>query len=128
MILIIVGTFGATSIMVKMDKVETFFGNLAYAYRDYGVVYCFINTWLNTGISKPANYSEESILDIFDDDELGSDQAMLLENKDEDEEYPNIIFLQLESFIDPSTVNYIKLSDDAFPTSGSWLTNIPAVN
>ena len=114
-ILIIVGTFGATSIMVKMDKVETFFGNLAYAYRDYGVVYCFINTWLNTGISKPANYSEESILDIFDDDELGSDQAMLLENKDEDEEYPNIIFLQLESFIDPSTVNYIKLSDDAVP-------------
>ena len=114
-ILVFFMTFGATSLMIKLEKVETFFGNLAYAYQDYGVVYCFINTWLNTGISKPSGYSEESILSIFDEDELGADHAMLLENKDEDENYPNILFLQLESFIDPSTVNTIELSKDAIP-------------
>ena len=114
-ILMIAMCFGATSFMVKIGKVETFFGNLAYAYRDYGVVYCFINTWLNTGISKPSGYNEKNIKGIFNDDELGEDGVMLLENKDVDEEYPNILFLQLESFIDPSTVEYLKLSGDTCP-------------
>lgn len=114
-ILIILLTFGATSFLIKIEKLETFFGNLAYAYRDYGVAYCFINTWLNTGISQPHNYSEEMILDIFDKDELGEDGTMLLGQSDEDEEYPNILFLQLESFIDPATVEYLELSGDVVP-------------
>lgn len=114
-ILMFVMTFGATTFMVNIGKVETFFGNLAYAYKDYGVVYCFINTWMNTGISKPSGYDAESMLDIFDKDELGEDGVMLLENSDEDENYPNILFLQLESFIDPSTVKNITVEGDACP-------------
>ena len=114
-ILVAAMSFGATSFMVRIGKVETFFGNLAYAYRDYGVVYCFINTWLNTGISKPSGYSETMIKDIFNEKELGNDGTMVLEPKDEDEKYPNIIFLQLESFIDPSIVKYLELSGDACP-------------
>ena len=114
-VLVIGFTFLSTSFVVKTGIVETFFGNLAYAYRDYGVVYCFTNTWLNTGISKPAGYSEDKILDIFTEKELGKDNAMLLEEKDEDMEHPNILFLQLESFIDPSTIKTIELSKDACP-------------
>lgn len=113
--LIFAFTFLSTSLAVSTGVVETFFGNLAYAYRDYGVVYCFTNTWLNTGIQKPAGYSEESIKDIFSKDELGDDEAMLLETKDIDEEYPNILFLQLESFIDPMTIKSIELSEDPCP-------------
>lgn len=108
-------TFGATSAMIRAGKMETFFGNLGYAYRDYGVVYCFINTWLNTGISKPSGYSESQMLNIFNKDELGGDRTMQLTQKDEDEQYPNILFLQLESFIDPETVESISLSKDACP-------------
>ena len=103
-VLVIGFTFLSTSLAVNAGVVETFFGNLAYAYRDYGVVYCFTNTWLNTGISKPAGYSKESMLDIFSEKELGEDGAMLLEEKDIDMEHPNILFLQLESFIDPEAV------------------------
>ena len=114
-VLVIGFTFLSTSLAVNGGVVETFFGNLAYAYRDYGVVYCFTNTWLNTGISKPAGYSKESMLDIFSEKELGEDGAMLLEEKDIDMEHPNILFLQLESFIDPETVKTIKLSGDACP-------------
>lgn len=113
--LVILTTFGATSIMIGTGRVETFFGNLAYAYRDYGVVYCFTNTWLNTGISKPDNYSSDSVLGIFNSEELGDDKAMLLEQKDEDQKHPNILFLQLESFIDPATVKSIELSEAACP-------------
>lgn len=114
-VLVIGFTFLSTSLAVNAGVVETFFGNLAYAYRDYGVVYCFTNTWLNTGISKPAGYSKESMMDIFTEKELGEDGAMLLEEKDIDMEHPNILFLQLESFIDPETVKTIKLSGDACP-------------
>ena len=111
-VLIIAMTFGATSFMVNTGRVQTFFGNLAYAYRDYGVVYCFVNTWLNTGISKPDGYSRQTIEGIFNSNELGEDKAMLLEQKDEDEKYPNIIFLQLESFIDPMTIKSIELDKE----------------
>ncbi len=79
------------------------------------MAYCFINTWLNTGIDRPSGYSEENVLSIFDEDELGEDGTMILEEQDVDEEYPNIIFLQLESFIDPETVNYLELSEDPCP-------------
>lgn len=125
-VLTIAATFGMTSFMINSGRVETFFGNLAYAYRDYGVVYCFTNTWLNTGISKPEGYSQESILDIFSDEELGDDNAMLLEQKDEDEEHPNIIFLQLESFIDPATIKTIELDKEACPNFRRLIENYPS--
>lgn len=126
-IVIVIGvTFGMTSFMINSGRVETFFGNLAYAYRDYGVVYCFTNTWLNTGISKPEGYSEETMLDIFSKDELGSDNAMLLEQKDEDEKHPNIVFLQLESFIDPATVKTIELNKEACPNFRNLVNNYPS--
>ena len=123
-LLVLAVTFGATSIMIKTGKIETFFGNLAYAYRDYGVVYCFTNTWLNTGISKPDNYSQDRMLDIFSDEELGDDNAMLLTQKDE--EHPNIIFLQLESFIDPSNITSIETSKEACPNFRNLVNNYPS--
>lgn len=125
-VLIIAATFGMTSFMINSGRVEIFFGNLAYAYRDYGVVYCFTNTWLNTGISKPEGYSQESILDIFSDEELGDDNAMLLEQKDEDEKHPNIVFLQLESFIDPATIKTIELDKEACPNFRRLVENYPS--
>lgn len=125
-VLVLLLTFGATSFMIRTEKIETFFGNLAYAYRDYGVVYCFTNTWLNTGISKPDNYSEENMLKIFSNEELGEDNAMLLTEKDEDEEHPNIIFLQLESFIDPATITSIETSKEVCPTFRDLVNKYPS--
>lgn len=43
-IMVAVFTMISTTVAVNAGVVETFFGNLAYAYRDYGVVYCFTNT------------------------------------------------------------------------------------
>ena len=114
-ILVIACTFGATTTLVKINVLQTFFGNLAYAYRDYGVPYCFINTWLNTGINKPKDYNEENVKKIFGKSLYNEDGTMKLVNQDVDEEYPNVLFLQLESFIDPELVHNIKLSKDAMP-------------
>ncbi len=106
----------ATSFMINIGKVETFFGNIASAYRDYGTAYCFINTWTNTGIDKPADYSQDNINNLFGGDGSSENALPVLAEQDVDENYPNIIFLQLESFIDPETLKYIELSEDAVPT------------
>ncbi len=122
-VLVIGFTFVSTAGLIRVNVLATFFGNLAYAYEDYGVPYCFINTWLNTGIQQPSGYSEEAVLSIFSEDQYGSDGTMQLEETDVDEEYPNIIFLQLESFTDPELFNNIELSQDAIPFFRSLMEN-----
>ena len=124
----------STGAAIKTGTVDTFFGNLAYAYRDYGVPYCFINTWLNTGVGKPAGYSEQRMLSIFDEGELTDDVYAETAPEDDGETHPNIIFLQLESFIDPELINSIELSQEAAPYwnelqkkySTGWFT-VPSV-
>lgn len=113
--LVVATTFGTTSMLLSMNRIQSFFGNLAYAYRDYGVVYCFINTWLNTGIDKPKSYSEEYMKSIFNKDELGKNGVITDERQNNKSVKPNIIFLQLESFIDPYNVKYLKLNEDPIP-------------
>lgn len=114
-VLVIAMTFSATYGLIQVGILSTFFGSLPYAYNDYGVPYCFINTWLNTGIAKPAGYSEEKVKAIFDESDLNKDGIMELTESDVDEEYPNILFLQLESFVDPTLFNNIELSEDPIP-------------
>jgi hypothetical protein len=114
-IVIIAGvTFGAFQGAIKVGILDTFFGNLAYGYRDNGVPYCFLVTWMDKGIDKPKGYSEEEIKNIFDSGELGSD-GIYTPGEDDDtdvENTPNIIFLQLESFIDPTQVDGVEFSKD----------------
>ena len=98
---------------VRVGIVDSFFGNLAQGYADNGVVYSFITTWLNTGISKPKNYSEESILSIFRNGEIENMDA--LAEKEKNEDHPNIVFVQLESFVDPDLIGCIETSEPAAP-------------
>lgn len=53
-----------TKVAVQTQTVSDNFGNLAYAYNDYGFAYCFSNSIIDVGISKPRDYSEEAIHDI----------------------------------------------------------------
>lgn len=114
-LIIVVAFYGVWQTAIKTKTVDTFFGNLAYAYRDYGVPYCFVSTWLKTGIAKPENYSAESVRSVFKNGELSKDGTYQVEQKDEDEEHPNILFLQLESFIDPTLVEGFSYSKDPMP-------------
>ncbi len=104
--LVIALTFGATWGLIKTNVLATFFGNLAYAYQDYGAPYCFVNTWLNTGIHKPAGYNESTMKDILAKANIkNGKEALEVKNTDIGHKSPNIIFLQLESFTDPKLLN-----------------------
>ena len=53
-----------TKVAVETQTVSDNFGNLAYAYNDYGFAYCFSNSIIDVGISKPKEYDEKTIQDI----------------------------------------------------------------
>ena len=134
-VIIAVVAVGAIQVSVRTGVLETFFGNLAYGYRDNGVPYCFVVTWMDKGIGKPDNYSAQQIESIFSDGELGDDNIYTPGEDDADaESKPNIVFLQLESFIDPTLVEGLEFSKDPVPNyrqlmkeySSGYLT-VPAV-
>ena len=88
-------------------QISNYFGNIAFAYEDYGYPYCLGVTIFDTGITCPRDYSEGEIKRIE------NTEKNLPETKDGD--HPNIIFLQLESFFDPKMVDYLEMSEDPIP-------------
>ena len=104
--------------LIHIGVLSTFFGSLPYAYRDYGVPYCFTNTWLNTGIHKPAGYNASMIKSLIPEEYLTDKGTYELEEKDivsDDDDMPNILFLQLESFVDPLKFKHVAFSEDPIP-------------
>ncbi len=109
---------GTTNIAINRNWVAIYFGNLNYAYRDYGFPYCFINTWLNTGISMPGNYTVSSIIDIFSPEEqakIAEEVAIVNEGATVNNQAPNILMLQMESFFDPTLMKGLSYSEDPIP-------------
>lgn len=109
-LLVVVGAAlfaGATQLALEKRVLSNYFGNIAFAYEDYGYPYCLAVTIFDTGISCPRDYSEQEITRI----ERTEDN---LPATNEDSK-PNIIFVQLESFFDPTLVEYLNISEDPIP-------------
>lgn len=98
---------GLTQLALEKRVLSNYFGNIAFAYEDYGYPYCLAVTIFDTGITCPRDYSEGEIKRIE------NTEKNLPETKDGD--HPNIIFLQLESFFDPQLVDYLEMSEDPIP-------------
>ncbi|NLY87333.1 MAG: sulfatase-like hydrolase/transferase [Clostridiales bacterium] len=113
-LLTIIVTAGATYAGLQTGMIGSFFANLSYAYRDYGVPYCFIATSVNSGISKPQGYSEEMITKILKENtKKGTHTQLITEN--DSKEHPNIIVLQMESFTVAQDYNHISVDKDPTP-------------
>ena len=135
--------FGSTKLAITTNVISSYFGNIAFAYLDYGFPYCFANTLFNTGIDKPNDYSEEKMAAISDlittkdttnvatTTETNNDDILLAStegglNQDETEKKPNIVMVQLESFFDPTLVNFLEFSQDPVPNFRSLMENYPS--
>lgn len=97
-----------TDLAINKRLISNYFGNIAFAYEDYGFPYCFSSSLLNTGISQPAGYTKEHMQEISND---GKIQKSSTKRK----EMPNIIFVQLESFFDPYELEFLQMSEDPIP-------------
>ena len=123
---------GATIGLQNAGAISSFFGNLNYAYRDFGMPYCFISTSVSAGISRPRGYSEAMITGLLDEKTKKGTHTRLKE-KNDSTDHPNIIVLQMESFTVAQDYSNIEVSRDPTPvfnklyknyTSGSF--EVPA--
>lgn len=99
-----------TNIAIDKRVVSTYFGNVAFAYEDYGLPYCFSASLFNTGISEPNGYTKKAMAKIDKDGELN--QTATSRSSDE---LPNIIVVQLESYFDVANAEFFTTSEDACP-------------
>lgn len=144
----------STGLFTACGFLESNFGNLAQGFHKNGLPYCFFSSIFDTGISKPASYSENEIDRIVSSitgmPETDSDapevpvpeiivtQAPTTDNTQDtvpditqapteeltpvpeqpvlSTEHPNFIFLQLESFFDPTYIKGASFSEDPVPT------------
>ena len=111
-------TAGATAGLLKAGRISTFFGNLNYAYRDFGMPYSFIATSASAGIKRPKGYSEELIAGILEEKtRKGTETA--LKHRNDSKDHPNIIVLQMESFTVAQDYANIKVDRDPTPVFNS---------
>lgn len=110
---------GAINLGIASNLISMKFGELRVSYYDYGFVYCFTNSLINTGIDKPNTYSGETIEKIVKN---GDNENKIKKAKKK----PNIIFLQLESFFDMNNLKGIKMSENPVPNFETLMEKYPS--
>lgn len=100
-----------TDFAIDQRVVSNYFGNIAFAYQDYGLPYCFSASVFDTGIDEPSGYSEKKIQQVSKESNLERNESTRAEDK-----MPNIIVLQLESFFDTNEAEFFTTTQDPIPT------------
>ncbi|MCL2865831.1 MAG: sulfatase-like hydrolase/transferase [Lachnospiraceae bacterium] len=99
-----------TDAAVNNHLVSDYFDNIAFAYEDYGLPYSFTVSMLHGGMATPLHYGQKRIDAITDYGEMNQSKASFAGEK-----LPNIVVVQLESFFDPTEVNFLRYSRDPIP-------------
>lgn len=98
---------GATNGLLMTKQLSKKFSSLPVSYKQYGFVYCFSCSLLNKGVNKPKDYSVTTVKNVLD--------AIKADKTNTPQMKPNIVFLQLESFIDPKRLKDVTFSEDPVP-------------
>ena len=101
------------------NVVESYYSNIAQGYKDNGFVYSFSSSVVGVGMTKPEDYSEETVDSLLThtDSTLASNDDDLSEDTKQTESQPNIICVLLESFCDPDEINFLQVEGgDPIPT------------
>ncbi len=134
--LLLLASVASTKLFVSCNLLERNFGNLAQSFHTNGLPYCFFSSIFGTGITKPVSYSEDEIDRIVSSitgtptvspepaPSTGPDSSDVPDTTGTpapdrvdfvDTEHPNFIFLQLESFFDPTYISGASFSEDPVP-------------
>ncbi|RGY99463.1 LTA synthase family protein [Clostridium sp. AM58-1XD] len=114
------GGMGYTKYCIESGIVAVHFGNIGQAFKEYGFPYGFANSLVNTGISKPREYDEETMKQI--EKEMIPAHTYTLS----EEELPNIVMIQLESFFDPSLWSESPVKENVVPFFQYLRRNYPS--
>lgn len=113
-LIIVAALFVSVPFVTKFAQYEgylnSYFGNLAQGYQDYGFLYGFGMSVFGIGMKKPIGYSNAKIQEIKESTDMGESDMLTVDGKK-----VNIVVVLLESFLDPTEVNYLDLSEDPIP-------------
>lgn len=101
---------GIWAMAFDTGQLSAVFSDLESAYSDYGFSYCFLQTWLNKGIGRPFSYGSGVMGTLYQKIDAARTEAAEVPQKD-----VNVIFVQMESFLDPEEILGLTLSQDAVP-------------
>lgn len=116
--LLLIGIPVTTQAAQSSNIVASYFANIAQGYADYGFVYGFSTSVVGRGMSKPDDYTKETIDTIEAQVDASKENTTVTAGNE-----PNIICILLESFIDPYEVNFLQMSEDPIPTFHSLEQN-----
>ncbi len=117
-----------TFIALETSLISDKFTNLGTAYKSYGFVYCFANSVIDQGISKPDDYSYNIIHNMAESALATSDDVNKIKwrYKNNKKQYPDIIVIQLESFIDIGRVKGVHTSRESIPNFKKFEEEYPS--
>lgn len=130
-----------TNAAVNNQVLTDYFDNIAQGYERYGFVYGFSSSVVDQGMGKPEDYSEEKIREVIDNvsdnmtaqnkycsgdsyisavsdqisDTVSANSVQIIPADPTDPSSPNIILILLETFTDPTEINFLELSEDPVP-------------
>lgn len=119
--------WGGWQLGLETEKLSDVYPNLPDAFRSYGFVTCFSSSAVGQGIDQPADYSQASVESILREIHVSGQES-------EPALKPNILFVQLESFIDVGRLNSVKSDKDPTPvfnslkkTCSTGLLTVPSI-
>lgn len=113
--------------LIKAEILSDDYSNLENAYHDYGMPYCFVVSILDRNVEKPEEYNEEIVEESLEKllELTKTHNSVLGDATLKSEKKPNIIFLQLESFMDPNLIKNLDFSTNPIPFFSYLKENYP---
>ena len=116
-------TWGGVLLGQSTGLLETAFRELSQSYLKNGFIYCFGASLLNTGISKPSDYSAEVMEQLTENYEVQTESE---EGVTYYSHKPNIVIVQLESFFNVNRLKDVKFSSNPLPNLTKVMEEYPS--
>lgn len=113
----------STPLCIATGVVTTDYSVIMDAYYDAGFPYSFSRSIFCHGISQPEKYDRETVEQILQ--RLEAERKKTVDTS-LNEEKPNVIFVQLESFFDVSAINGVTFSENPIPNFTYLKENYPS--
>ena len=114
---------------IKIGSISNDYSNLTIAYEEYGLPYCFMVSVFDRGVDKPDDYNNKKVDEaLVKIDELMKNKKYQLPSKItvDSETKPNVIFLQLESFMDANNLINLNYTENPNPCFTYLKENYPS--
>lgn len=115
-------TWGVILFGQSCNLLETAFRELSQSYRKNGFIYCFGSSLIDTGISKPSDYSEEVMEQLTENYEITPETEHTISYAKK----PNVVVVQLESFFNVNRLKSVQFSGNPLPNLTRIMRELPS--